>query len=272
MSRLVFVRASALAAVTLVAASAQAAVSVTSPSFTYSQNFDSLPSSGSTLTWVNDSTILGWDLYTGAGSAIGTLAIGNGGSNAGNFYSFGTTSSGERALGGVGSGGTVFGSPVSGAVAGYIAVAFKNQTGQELNGFTLGFDGEQWRNGGNTTAQTMELQYGFGSTFGAVSSWTTPGGSFNWASPVVGSTSAAVNGNAAGLVSGLGGTVENLSWGQDETLWVRWIEVNNVGNDHGLAIDNVQLTVTAVPEAETYAMLLAGLGAIGWVARRRAVR
>jgi hypothetical protein len=34
-------------------------------------------------------------------------------------------------------------------------------------------------------------------------------------------------------------------------------------------IDNVQLAVAAVPEPETYAMMLAGLGLLGFVARRR---
>ena len=33
--------------------------------------------------------------------------------------------------------------------------------------------------------------------------------------------------------------------------------------------NGVDLNVAAVPEPETYAMLLAGLGAIGWAARRR---
>ncbi len=35
------------------------------------------------------------------------------------------------------------------------------------------------------------------------------------------------------------------------------------------AVDNVSLNVTAVPEPETYAMMLAGLGAIGFLSRRR---
>ena len=36
----------------------------------------------------------------------------------------------------------------------------------------------------------------------------------------------------------------------------------------GMGLDNVILT--AVPEPETYAMLLAGLGLVGWTVRRRA--
>jgi len=37
----------------------------------------------------------------------------------------------------------------------------------------------------------------------------------------------------------------------------------------GLKVDDVQISVTAVPEPETYAMMLAGLGLIGTIARRR---
>ena len=40
---------------------------------------------------------------------------------------------------------------------------------------------------------------------------------------------------------------------------------------HGIALDNVAV-VASVPEPETYAMLLAGLGLIGFIARRREVR
>lgn len=45
----------------------------------------------------------------------------------------------------------------------------------------------------------------------------------------------------------------------------------NVGNQGAaqFGIDNVSLQVTPVPEADTSAMLLAGLGVIGFVARRR---
>ncbi len=244
---------------------AHAAINVSSPAFSYAQNFDTLAASG-TPNWFNDSTLAGWSLFTAAGTTVPSYATGDGSSNTGSFYSFGTVGSSDRALGGTGSGGSYFGSPLSGAVAGYIAVAFTNGTGNALSGFSLAFDGEQWRNGGNTSAQSMVLQYGFGASFAAVGSWAQPGGRFDWASPVTGSTAAAVDGNAAGKVASRGGIV-NTAWASGDTLWVRWIETNDVGNDHGLAIDNLSLSVSAVPEPATWALMLCGGAAL--VARLR---
>lgn len=45
----------------------------------------------------------------------------------------------------------------------------------------------------------------------------------------------------------------------------------NGGNPTGLRVEFVNSNVTAVPEPETYAMMLAGLGIIGFVARRRRI-
>jgi hypothetical protein len=42
---------------------------------------------------------------------------------------------------------------------------------------------------------------------------------------------------------------------------------NHGGDNQGAILD--QVTITAVPEPETYAMLLAGLAAVGFAARRR---
>lgn len=244
---------------------AHAALDVDSASFTYSESFDSLAASGST-TWFNDGTLAGWSLFNSTGAAVTTYAADNGASNAGAFKSLGSDS--DRALGGVGSGGSYFGSPASGTVAGWIALALQNNSGLAITAVTLGFDGEQWRNGGNTSAQPMVLEVGFGAGFADVGTWTALGGSFDWASPVTGAGSGAVDGNGAGLVSGVGGSFAT-DWAAGDTLWLRWTERNDFGNDHGLAIDNLALTVTAVPEPGTYAMLLSGLLAIGAFVRRR---
>ena len=246
---------------------AYAALSVGSAAFTYSQTFNSLASSGSANAWADDSTLPGWSLLNATGASVPTYGTDT--SNTGAFRAFGDSASSERALGGVASGGAYFGSPASGAVAGWIAVAFTNASGAALNGFSVGFNGEQWRNGGNTSAQTMVLEYGYGASFGTVASWTAPGGSFDFTSPVIGATAAAVAGNSAGLIAGLGGSVAT-NWAAGDTLWLRWVERNDAGNDHGLAIDDLSFSVTAVPEPGALALMLAGLAAVGFVARRRA--
>ncbi|MDT8998699.1 PEP-CTERM sorting domain-containing protein [Paucibacter sp. APW11] len=240
------------------AGSAEAGLSVDNTGYNYSQSFDTLAASGSAVAWANDSTLAGWSLFkTNTTTPVTSYIADTGSSNTGGIHSYGSTA--ERALGGLG----------SNSFNGWIAVAFSNATGKALDGFKLSFDGEQWRNGGNTSKQTMTLQYGFGSSFASVSNWVAPGGNFDWSSPLASSTAAAVNGNTVGLLANRGGTV-NTNWAAGSTLWVRWVENNDVGNDHGLAIDNVKFSVvSSVPEPQTYALLLAGLAGVGFVARRR---
>lgn len=252
-----------VASATLLAAlSAQATVSVTSAGFTYSQSFDALASTGSGVAWANDSTLTGWSLFAVPAITTYSTSTGSNGSTAG-FFSFGSAGNSDRALGAVitnafaGSGGTVS-----------TALALTNNSGSALTSFTVRYDGEQWRNNGNASAQSLVLQYGFGSSFAGIT-WTNAGSAFNFTSPVTGASAAIVDGNVAGKVSNLGGTV-TTPWAAGSTLWLRWADLNDAGNDHLLAIDNVSLSVTAaVPEPSSYALLLAGLGAVGFIARRR---
>jgi len=250
-----------------IAGGAQATISYTTSGSFVGESFDSLASTGTGVAWANDSTITGWSLFNKTPAAITAYNAGTGSSTAGSFYSFGVAGTNpveERALGGLGSGGAYFGSPASGTVAGWIAVAITNNTGITLTEFNILYDGEQWRNGGNTSAQTMVLEYGFGATIDAVGSWTAPGALFDFTSPVVGATAAALDGNAGpNRTSGVGGTVSSLSWTNGDTLWFRWIENNDSGNDHGLAIDNFGFRGVPSPGA------LALLGVSGVVAGRR---
>ena len=76
----------------------------------------------------------------------------------------------------------------------------------------------------------MTFEYGFGSTFAGVSSWTAPGGAFNFVSPVNNTTDGAVPGNTMGRISDLGGTISSVSWQDGATLWLRWIEREQSGS------------------------------------------
>lgn len=239
----------ALAAALLAAGqSASAAVSFTGG--TYSQDFASLPTSGATAPWTNDSTLAGWSLFKQPepGSPIPTIAAGTGSSNTGAIYSFGSSGSDERAFGGVGSGNaTYYNGASSGSVAAWIALALSNDTGATIDEATIAFDGEQWRNGGNASVQTMVFEYGLGSSFETVAAWNAPGGTFDFASPITGASQAALDGNdPLNRIADLGGTLSGLAWAAGDTLWLRWVERNDAGNDHGLAVDDFEFTTGTI--------------------------
>jgi hypothetical protein len=201
------------------------------------------------------------------GTAITTYSAGNGGTWYPSFFSFGSTGSGERALGAIGGSTSYFGNPNSGAVAGWIAVGLINLSGSTFNSLSVHYDGEQWRNGGANSPQTMAMQWGIGSSFSAVSSWNNPGSAFNFTSPVNSNVGQAVNGNTTGLVAGIGGTISSVTWNNGDTLWIRWIEDNYGSASDGLALDNFQFTASVVPEPST--LCLGFVGVVSLLALRR---
>jgi hypothetical protein len=235
---------------------------------TYSQDFNSINST----TWANNSTITGWSLFNKTPTAITSVVIDNGTGITRSFAIYGTTSAPDRALGTLTGGTDYFGIPSAGTVAGYIAVGLLNSSGVTLGSFTVSYDGEQWRNSNNLNRHSLVMQYGVGASFTAVTTWTAAGSGFNFTSPIATATAGALDGNAAAnRRAGLGGTVQiGSSWADGSTLWLRWVVNNEVGNDHGLAIDN--FSFVAVPEPSEYAAM-AGAGLIGFaVWRRRSVR
>jgi hypothetical protein len=230
------------------AQSASAAVSFTGG--TYAQDFATLPTSGATVAWSNDSTLAGWSLFKQPepGSPIPSIAAGTGSSNTGAIYSFGASGSDERAFGGVGSGNaTYYNGASTGSVAAWLALALSNDTNATIDEATVAFDGEQWRNGGNASSQTMVFEYGLGSSFETVATWNAPGAAFDFTSPNTGTSQAALDGNdPINRVADLGGTLSGLAWAAGETLWMRWVERNDAGNDHGLAVDDFAFTTETV--------------------------
>jgi hypothetical protein len=259
--------ATLVAAVSICGSSATfllAAIDYSSIGSSYVQNFDSLAAAGGGEdNWANDSTLPGWSLFrvtaidNSTPFPMSAYDATNGLAEEGRFYSFGPIGDGDRALGAIG--GPNFGytgdratGVVVGEADGWIAVSVTNATGSALNHIAVGFDGEQWRDAGDNeppSAQTMTFEYGFGSTFASVT-WTAPGGSFDFTSPLFTTTAGPVPGNTAGRVEDLGGTISDLDWQPGSTLWLRWVERNDLGLDHGMAIDNFSFAagLAAIPE------------------------
>jgi hypothetical protein len=286
----------ALTAAMALASSHQSRASITysTAGSTYSQNFDSLPNTpqnvslgASPIGWIDDTTapganqfsILGWYLYhplvqaEGGANGHQRLRIGAGTANTGAFMSWGASASTDRALGDLGSN-TL--NPVSGPGGDiYIGLRLSNNTGQILDSFTLSYNGEQWRDGGATTPTAQTMSFTWSTTATAISDPNTsftPASALSFTSPVFANTGsgAAVDGNGAGKVAIGPVTVSGINWLPGTDLWLRWDDLNDVGNDHGLGIDDLSFSADiAVPEPSSLALLGLGIAGVMMVRRRK---
>jgi len=193
----------------------------------YSQDFNSLASTGTAITWTDNTTIPGW--YA---SRV-VYNTGNGGSNAGALYSFGTTGSTDRALGSIGSGST--GTVLYGA-------RFVNNTGSAITSLKITYRGEQWRNGGVAAVQTVNFAYQSGASVTSLSTgdWTVVT-NLNFNSPVTGTTAAALDGNLPENSGVVVYTIHDLNIPAGNEIMIRWEDIDHSGADHGLAIDSFSI-------------------------------
>ncbi len=214
------------------------AVSIVSLGTPVTQNFDTLATTGTTNVWADDTTLPGWYAqFTVTPTNPTTYRADAGGSNTGAIYSWGTGASTERAFGSVASG-------TPGDI--YIALKLTNNTGSTITSLDISYTGEQWRNGGNVSAHQLDFQYQTASP-GAITDANTPStgwtdfDSLDFVSPTTGATAAALDGNAAAnRTAKSANLVVTVSPGQE--IWLRWKDINDAGNDHGLAIDDFSVT------------------------------
>jgi hypothetical protein len=163
--------------------SAWGAISYTTSGATITENFDGLPTDAPnngnlesvyTDGWRDDTNttatsigIQGWYLFHPISPANENGFNGNQrfrmgvGQNTGAFWGFasGGASDAEKALGSIGA------TTVAGNGANmYIGMQLTNNTGQTLTSFTVTYDGEQYRDGQSTSAETMFFDYNIGAT------------------------------------------------------------------------------------------------------------
>ncbi len=216
---------------------ARAAGSISLAAFgtAYTQDFDTLASSGTT----NTAVPAGWAFSESGTNANSTYRAGTGSDNAGDTYSFGAAGSTERAFGGLRSGSLV---PLVGA-------QFTNDTGGTVNSLAISYTGEQWRLGQNTTgrsADRLDLQLSTDATSLTTGAWTDYD-ALDFSSPVVAGTVGALNGNASSNRSALSFTITGLNLASGASFWIRWVDSDLIPNaDDGLAIDDFALTPAGV--------------------------
>jgi hypothetical protein len=208
----------------------------------------------------------GWDGAKLAGTSPINMSfiVDNGNSTSGALYSYGSTASGaanpdpERALGAL--------ALTTGI--GAFGVEIINNTGATRHTADINYIGEFWR---SSTGSQNTLMFGYSVGPSGSPNYLTGAAtglaSLNLVGPAPVPIGGPLNGNLPINQSPRSGTLTNLNWQVGESLYLRWQDVNNSGNDAGLAIDNFEFSI---PEPTSMVlMLLAGLGCCN---RRRSFR
>ncbi|MBX9735937.1 MAG: hypothetical protein K2X32_03345 [Phycisphaerales bacterium] len=194
---------------------------------------------------------------TNVATAQGVIAD-TGAGTAGSIYRYATTGSTEYALGALASGTNIFS----------FGVEVINSAPNALNSFTIAFDGEQYR---SSTNVQNRLVFSYGFSGGTVTSAnylaTATTLTANTAGDIVGGAPVTTNGIITPTSTGYTVTVTGINVAVGGSIFLRWADTNDAGNDAGLAIDNFRFNATQVPTPGAGALL--GMGGLLMARRRR---
>ncbi|HUO44582.1 MAG TPA: PEP-CTERM sorting domain-containing protein [Burkholderiales bacterium] len=166
-----------------------------------------------------------------------------------------------------------------------LQLSLTNDTGATVNSFNISYDIDKFYDGDKQSSIDSSVPVGeelpgyqlFYSVNGGA--WTNvaalnPVSTADGVHPVVpvGTVNNnGVNGPVDYTVTSISNAFVDLStaWGAGQTLLLRWVDDNavNISADQIIGLNNV--SIAAVPEPGTYALLMAGLGLVGFAARRR---
>ncbi len=214
-------------------------IALTTSGGAYTQDFNTLPSSGTTASTLPT----GWVFNEVGGNT--TYTIGNGVSNSGDTYDFGTTSNTDRAFGGL----------QSNSLNPTIGAGFVNNTGATITSLQIAYTCEQWRVGvtSRTVQDTLLFQLSQDATSLTSGTWTKYD-SLNGLSPKLSGTIGSLDGNVAVNRKAVTYTISGLSIGDGTSFFIRWQDGNIANSDDGLAVDDFSITPYATPVSTNPAM------------------
>ncbi|MBD0279540.1 MAG: choice-of-anchor J domain-containing protein, partial [Flavisolibacter sp.] len=209
----------------------QAQINLTTPNGSYSEDFDVMGSTGTSLP-------TGWTAIriAGTGTIGQTLApvVSNGSNNAGGIYNAGTTGSADRALGTLASGSTT---PAFG-------ISFINNTGTTITDFLLSGFSEQWRTGSNAQVERVVFEYSTNATSLNTGTWTAVSTLDLVEVLTSNNSNTAVDGNDPANRTAISGAISSINLANGNTLWIRWTDQDNTGNDGMYALDDFKMAWT----------------------------
>ncbi len=221
----------------------------------YTQNFNTLGTNAfsnvisttigvqASLGGAVNTNLNGWFATAIAGSSVNTnLAADNGSSTNEAVYNYGTTGDANRSLGSL-AGGSM--TPAFGAL-------ISNSTASTLNSVVVNITGKIWRS--STSTQNF-LNFAYGKVDGTVVNninfltATNPANIFalplaNIYGPSPVATNGPLDGDNVTNQVQISNVTIPVALEPGETMFIRWQDFNNPGNDAGLAIDDVSLTAS----------------------------
>jgi hypothetical protein len=203
----------------------------------YQQNFSTLPMSGNTH--AESAIPTGWTFSEAGSSANNTFSADSGTNTVGNAYSYGPAGSADRA----------FGEFSSSILTATIGASFINTTGFVITQLSVSYIGEQWRLGaGDANVDRLDFQVSLNATSLTTGSWTNVD-ALDFAAPNNQGAAGPTNGNVLPNRTIFPSVVINTTPIPNlGSIWIRWTSTDVLGNDDGLAVDDVVLRTTPLSD------------------------
>lgn len=216
----------------------QAQVAVTNIDQVYTQDFTALTPVN--IPWVNNFSLPGWYVVRQT-NEVNTLLANDGSTSIADLYNFGINADPGRSLGAI----------VAPDQSAFIGLRITNTqpTNYTISAIDISYRGKQWRRGNFAGEQALRFfTRKNGTDFLADTNnagWTAQP-TFDFISPQTNDFPAILDGNNPTNQIFITNTLTGLSIASGEELWLRWSFISPIINGHGLAIDDVSLTIRSL--------------------------